>query len=224
MLLQLNPPIPLLTPRGKGMAHLVSDLGPEHHLEWTCLLDGGEVWTFRNPEVRALENITAGRQPASPEPVKPLERAAIPNAARGDDHQAIPTLVSESTIYPVRHGNAINGEPVVLVTVIADIPTLALTETFLQRALSFARGHGFADAGPATDWWSLRTRLRFAYEALEVSSRLLRDAMADPPLMRTSTFLAQAKDLASSVGYRGMMVELQGESDATGHVEPHSNS
>lgn len=60
-MLQLNPPLPLVTPRGKGMAVLVNDPGTENHLEWTVLLDNGEVWTFQNPDVRAQENQTAGR-------------------------------------------------------------------------------------------------------------------------------------------------------------------
>ena len=62
-MLQLNPPLPLITPRGKGMAVLVNDRGTENHLEWTVLQDDGEVWTWRNTDVRAQENIT-GRPPA----------------------------------------------------------------------------------------------------------------------------------------------------------------
>lgn len=62
MLLQLNPPLPVITPRGPGLAHVLIDYGPEHNLCWTVFLDGnGECWTFGNPEIRAQKNITMGR-------------------------------------------------------------------------------------------------------------------------------------------------------------------
>ena len=63
-MLQLDPPIPLSTPRGKGLAHVLLDYGPEYDLCWVVFLDEtGESWTFRNPEVRALTNETFGRFP-----------------------------------------------------------------------------------------------------------------------------------------------------------------
>jgi len=59
---QLNPPIPLHTPKGNGVAWLVIDYGMEHNLEWVVAIDAtGEIWTFQNPEVRAQKNITMGR-------------------------------------------------------------------------------------------------------------------------------------------------------------------
>lgn len=61
MLLQLNPPLPLTTPKGRGLAHMVIDYGPEHNLLWVVFQDSGEIWTFGNPEVRADQNITMGR-------------------------------------------------------------------------------------------------------------------------------------------------------------------
>ena len=66
MITQLNPPIPLSTPRGPGVAHLVVDYGPEFHLMWSVFLDAnGECWTFPNPEVRAIKNVTLGRREIS---------------------------------------------------------------------------------------------------------------------------------------------------------------
>lgn len=63
MILQLNPPIPVTCPKGKGYAWLVIDQGLEHHLLWTVAIDEtGEIWTFANPEVRAQKNITANRK------------------------------------------------------------------------------------------------------------------------------------------------------------------
>ncbi len=61
-ILQLKPTIPLITPKGTGKAILVIDYGEEHHLLWTVLIDEtGEIWTFKNPEVKAQNNITMGR-------------------------------------------------------------------------------------------------------------------------------------------------------------------
>ncbi|MFC4822248.1 hypothetical protein [Dokdonella ginsengisoli] len=61
-MLQLNPPLPMLTPRGEGFAHILIDYGPESDLYWTVFItDTGEVWTFSNREVRAAKNITLGR-------------------------------------------------------------------------------------------------------------------------------------------------------------------
>jgi hypothetical protein len=53
-MLQLNPPIPLNTPKGEGFAHLVIDYGPESDLYWTVLItETGEIWTYANKYVRA---------------------------------------------------------------------------------------------------------------------------------------------------------------------------
>ena len=69
---QLDPPIPLETPRGSGIAHFVIDYGPEYNLMWTVFLDAnGECWTFQNSEVRAVKNITLGRPSISPTRSKP---------------------------------------------------------------------------------------------------------------------------------------------------------
>jgi len=61
-LLQLNPPIPLDTPRGSALAHVLIDYGTEHNLMWVCFGDDdGECWTWPNSKVRAQSNITMGR-------------------------------------------------------------------------------------------------------------------------------------------------------------------
>jgi hypothetical protein len=52
----------MLTPKGKGLAWLVTDYGIEHNLQWTVAIhETGEIWTFQNPEVRADKNITMER-------------------------------------------------------------------------------------------------------------------------------------------------------------------
>jgi hypothetical protein len=62
MILQLNPPIPLDTPKGSALAHMVIDYGPEHNLIWVCFIDStGECWSYDNTQIRAQKNITMGR-------------------------------------------------------------------------------------------------------------------------------------------------------------------
>lgn len=60
--LQLNPTIPVDTPKGHGEAVLVIDYGPEHNLYWVVFLDsGGACWTFENKLIRGCANPTLGR-------------------------------------------------------------------------------------------------------------------------------------------------------------------
>ena len=64
MMLQLDPTIPMMTPKGSGYALFVVDYSQEHHLMWVVALDdGGEVWMFENPQVRVQSNFTLGRRP-----------------------------------------------------------------------------------------------------------------------------------------------------------------
>lgn len=66
-ILQLNPPLPVTTPKGKGLAHALIDYGLESNIFWICFLDSnGECWTFSNPDIRAQKNITQGRDYISP--------------------------------------------------------------------------------------------------------------------------------------------------------------
>lgn len=67
MILQLNPPIPVITPKGWALAHMVIDNGIEHDLQWVCFQNRhGECWTWRNQDIRAQKNITQGRDYISP--------------------------------------------------------------------------------------------------------------------------------------------------------------
>jgi hypothetical protein len=69
---QLDPPLPLDTPKGTGIAHLVIDYGPEHDLMWVVFLDAdGACWTVPNPEVRMSWNWSLGRR-------KPERRESVP--------------------------------------------------------------------------------------------------------------------------------------------------
>jgi hypothetical protein len=59
---QLDPPLPLETPHGRGLAHLVLDYGVEFHLIWIVFLDkDGSCWSVPNPDIRLQSNWTMGR-------------------------------------------------------------------------------------------------------------------------------------------------------------------
>lgn len=61
-MLQINPPLPVKTPKGDGIAHFLIDDGLEHDLKWVVLQsDTGECWTWNNKHIRAQKNITEGR-------------------------------------------------------------------------------------------------------------------------------------------------------------------
>ena len=63
LMIQLNPPIPVETPRGKAVCVGWIDYGLEHDLIWVCFQnDTKECWSWRNQEIRAQDNITIGRK------------------------------------------------------------------------------------------------------------------------------------------------------------------
>lgn len=63
MITQLDPPIPLATPKGNGWAFFLIERSQEHHIEWVVFLDSnGECWTFQNPEIRIQTNYTMNRR------------------------------------------------------------------------------------------------------------------------------------------------------------------
>jgi hypothetical protein len=58
-MLQLNPTIPVITPKGNGWAFFLIDRSQEHNFEWVVFLDhSGECWTFCNSEIRIQKNYT----------------------------------------------------------------------------------------------------------------------------------------------------------------------
>lgn len=58
MIIQIDP-LPLETPKGKGMAHFLIDYGSEISLIWVTFIDEtGECWSFRNEEIRLQKNYT----------------------------------------------------------------------------------------------------------------------------------------------------------------------
>lgn len=61
-MIQLNPTLPVITPKGKGYAIVIIDYGQEHDLLWVCILnESGEIWTYKNQQIRAQKNITMKR-------------------------------------------------------------------------------------------------------------------------------------------------------------------
>ena len=61
-MIQINPTIPLITPKGKGFAHFLIDYSQEHDLLWVVFLnDSGQCWTFPNSEIRIDNNYSLGR-------------------------------------------------------------------------------------------------------------------------------------------------------------------
>jgi len=62
MITRIDPPLPIVTPKGKALAHFLIDYGIEHDLIWVCFQnDTGECWSWKNIDIRAAENITMGR-------------------------------------------------------------------------------------------------------------------------------------------------------------------
>ena len=62
-MLRLDPPLPLDTPKGKALAHMLIDYGVEYDLLWVCFQDETrECWTWSNKEIKIQSNISLGRQ------------------------------------------------------------------------------------------------------------------------------------------------------------------
>lgn len=62
MFTQLNPSIPMETPKGRGLAIAVIDYGLEHSLLWVVAIDATrEIWCVPNADVRMQKNWSAGR-------------------------------------------------------------------------------------------------------------------------------------------------------------------
>lgn len=91
MLVQLNPPLPLETPKGSGWAHFVIDYGPEAALLWVAFMDtDGACWTVPNQEVRMSYNWTMGRR--KPEEREPERAGAGPFAKAAPDGATLHVL------------------------------------------------------------------------------------------------------------------------------------
>jgi len=62
MMIELNKPLHMETPKGKAIAHFVIDYGIESDLFWVCFLQSnGECWTFNNKYIKLESNYTLDR-------------------------------------------------------------------------------------------------------------------------------------------------------------------
>ena len=68
MIVQLDPPLWLVTPKGEGLAHFLEAQSLEQSLYWVVFQESGEIWRWPNEQVRAAKNITLER----PNPEKPV--------------------------------------------------------------------------------------------------------------------------------------------------------
>lgn len=86
MITQLNPPLPLKTPKGDGLAHFVIDYGPEADLMWVVFMDAdGTCWTVPNPEIRIQANWTMGRRLQAPGAPEDKPQRFRPTIAAGNE-------------------------------------------------------------------------------------------------------------------------------------------
>ena len=59
--LRLEPPIEVDTPAGRGYAIIWRDYGYDHDDLWTCVIaETKQFWTYRNKDIRAVDNVTFG--------------------------------------------------------------------------------------------------------------------------------------------------------------------
>lgn len=62
MMLQLNPPFEVETPKGRGYAEIIIDYGLESDVYFVCFINSsGEIWTYPAKDVRLTKNISSGR-------------------------------------------------------------------------------------------------------------------------------------------------------------------
>ena len=86
MMMQLNPPLPVDTPRGPAYAHLVIDYSQEHYVLFVCFLqESGECWVLPNRDVKLQQNLTMGVRT----PPKPTPAVNGDGAANGNGHNRL---------------------------------------------------------------------------------------------------------------------------------------
>jgi hypothetical protein len=69
MMLQLNPEMWVMTPKGEGLAFLVTDYGMDHNKIFTVMLQSGDILDFDIRDLRRTENPSFGvKAPEVPNP------------------------------------------------------------------------------------------------------------------------------------------------------------
>jgi hypothetical protein len=83
MMLQLNPPIHVLTPLGEGDTLLIMDYGCHLNSVWVVwLFEEGKVSHFDSSDIRVCGNLMYG----IPDPAPPGLQKCPVSAGRGADH------------------------------------------------------------------------------------------------------------------------------------------
>lgn len=59
--IEVQQQIEVETPRGRGRIWLVTEYGSEIEKLFTILLHNGEIWEYKNNDIRLTSNITMGR-------------------------------------------------------------------------------------------------------------------------------------------------------------------
>jgi hypothetical protein len=61
VIIQINPPLPVTTVKGRGFAHFLIDYSQEHDLIWVVFMkESGECWSLSNKDIRMDANFTLG--------------------------------------------------------------------------------------------------------------------------------------------------------------------
>ena len=60
-IVEIEQTIWLETPKGLAVAKFLIDRGDEADLQFVCIHESGEIWTWSNWDVRAAKNVTLGR-------------------------------------------------------------------------------------------------------------------------------------------------------------------
>ena len=69
MMLQLNPEMWVMTPKGEGLAFIVTDYGMDHNKIFTVMLQSGDILDFDIRDLRRTENPSFGvKAPEVPNP------------------------------------------------------------------------------------------------------------------------------------------------------------
>lgn len=76
MILQLDPPLPFITPKGRAYAHFLIDYGQEHDLLWVCFMcETGECWSYPNSQIRMEANMSLNYKMTNPDLLAALSGA-----------------------------------------------------------------------------------------------------------------------------------------------------
>ena len=105
-MMQLNPPIPVDTPRGPAYAHVMIDYSQEHYVLFVCFLcDTGDCWVLPNRDVKLQQNITIGVRLPRQEPTRTAETPAPFSPVNGGNNAD--GLVNRTAAHlPQLNGNA----------------------------------------------------------------------------------------------------------------------